>query len=114
MSGGGGLLGGARRGASARAEQLYLDGLYGPGWREATLKTLEQELKERGIEPMPGDDRIEVCRTATSWPLTIAAPVVVCVLLAFMLFLYVAVWEVTPDSPGEFCPSPFASCERAR
>lgn len=44
MSGGGG------RGRATWADRMNdLDSVYAPGWREATLKTLGDDLKQRGI-----------------------------------------------------------------
>src|SRR5579863_1661037 len=43
--------------------RAHFDEIYGADWREKTLKTLEQELKERGLESKSGDDEYQVVPT---------------------------------------------------
>ena len=45
------------------AYRAQLDAVYGPGWETRALKTLEQELRERGLNPRSGDDGYKVVPT---------------------------------------------------
>ena len=78
------------------------DETYGPGWQEAALKTLEQELKERGIEPKIGDDSYQVVPT----PRLVGDRVALGMVLALVAFLGVcacwAWWEYLPDDGSPF------------
>lgn len=111
MSGGGGTIG-HHAGTGGKGAFLSRHGQvhgFDPKWREQTLKTLEQELKERGIESKTGDEKIIVGPTPRP---SSAAPWIFggLVVIVFGLLVYVAIWEMTPDSPHEFCPSPFERC----
>ena len=49
--------------AARAAREKALDEAHGPGWREAALKTLAQELRDRGIAPRSGDEGYQVVPT---------------------------------------------------
>lgn len=97
--------GGRSRGGGAPVKSAYeiqLDELYGPGWRERTLKTLEQELKERGFDPKIGDDGYQVVPT----PRLVGDRVALGMILAAVAFLGLcacwAWWEYLPDDGSPF------------
>jgi hypothetical protein len=98
--------GGARHITTSAAERdaSYLS-LYGEGWQEATLKTLEQELKDRGLETKIGDDSYQVIPT----PRLVGDRVSLGMVLALCAFLVVcacwAWWEYLPDDASPFYTS---------
>lgn len=82
--------------------RIQLDELYGEGWEARTLKTLEQELKDRGIEPKTGDDSYEVVPK----PRLVGDRVALGMMLAVVAFLGLcacwAWWEYLPDDGSPF------------
>ena len=104
MSGGGGAAPGTTNaGVAGRAarDREYAD-FYGKGWQEATLKTLQDELKERGIEPKIGDDAYQVVPTPRLVGDRVALGMI-CALLAFLgLCACWAWWEYLPDDGSPF------------
>lgn len=91
---------GGAGGHVARAARY--DPIYGAGWQEAVLKTLEQELKERGIEPKIGDDDYQVVPTPRLIGDRVALGMV-CALFAFLgICACWAWWEYLPDDGSPF------------
>lgn len=78
------------------------DSIYGEGWQENALKTLEQELKNRGIEPKSGDDGYQVVPT----PRLVGDRVSLGMILSLIAFLGLAAcwawWEYLPDDGSPF------------
>jgi hypothetical protein len=84
------------------AYEIQLDELYGPGWRERTLKTLEQELKDRGVTPETGDDGYHVVPTPRLVGDRVALGMI-CVVIAFLgICACWAWWEYLPDDGSPF------------
>lgn len=84
------------------AARAHFDEVYGPDWRERTLKTLEQELKERGIDPRSGDDGYQVVPTPRLMGGRVALGML-CVVVAFLgLCACWAWWEYLPDDSSPF------------
>jgi hypothetical protein len=74
MSGGGGFYAG-KTGGSRQSDLDNLNGMYGACWQTATKKTLEKELRDRGIGPRP-------------WVRWIACGFVIGGLLAFLAIMF--------------------------
>lgn len=78
------------------AARAHFDEMYGSDWRERALKTLEQELRDRGLDPKSGDDGYQVVPT----PRIVGDRIVlgfVCSLIAFLgICACWAWWEYLP------------------
>lgn len=102
MSGGGGAYGGGRGNSHDAMIAYYVarkrryDAMYGVGWEEATVKTLERELKDRGIEPRSGDEGYQLVPTPrlTGDRISLAMILFSVVIVGFMLCW--AWWEWLP------------------
>lgn len=82
-------------GAYGGRARVY-DDLYGPGWQEAALKTLAQELKERGIEPRSGDDAYQLVPSPRLAGDRFAICVIAFVILGLGAMACWAWWEYLP------------------
>ncbi len=94
--GGGHFYGGIGARARAFAHHGDVNG-FSPDWREQTLKTLEQELKDRGIEPRSGDDLMQVVPTPRIIGDRVSLFMVCAVVTLLGLMACWAWWEYLPD-----------------
>ncbi len=113
MGGGAGIGGGHFSGGGRPIGPDYLIAVreayrYPEGWDAEMRKTLKQELSERGIEPLDGDERLVVIpepnvpRDRAVGALILAAAAIIIALIAASAVRY-AIWEGTPDPPGLNC-----------